>query len=128
MKVNRGITFFTILMLLVGTLALSSCSQNIPTPSAEITAQALNGSYLLDGTTTPKFLVVGIERMYPGGAFYGRTNLNSRIVRSSGYLIDVAFHNQWQGGSMDGTYDATTGQITGTIKLGTRTGTFQLQR
>jgi hypothetical protein len=128
MKTRNGLTVFIIVMLLAGVLGLSSCNQNAPMPSAEITAQALNGSYILDGTTTAKFLVVGIERMYPTGAFYGRTNLNGRIVRSGGYWIDTAFHNQWQGGSMDGTYDATTGQITGTIKLGARTGTFQLQR
>jgi hypothetical protein len=126
MKVNRGVTLFVFAMLLAGVLALSSCSQNVPTPSATITAQALTGSYTLDGGRA-QYLAVGIERMYPTRAFYGRTSLNGRIVRSTGYLIDAAFHNQWQGGLMDGTYDATTRLITGTLTLGARTGTFQLQ-
>lgn len=130
MKASRRITLFTLLMLLVGVLALSSCSQNTPTPPAEITVQAaMTGrATLTDGTT--RLLTVSPERGYPGGAWYGRCRIGANIVRCSGYFIsthDPQFHTEWLNGSMDGNYSPDTGQITGTIAIGRKTGTFYLQ-
>ncbi len=91
-----------------------------------MTKQIFSGNYVIDGTTFTQLLAVEIESITSLGTYYGRTDLNGKVVYSRGNWNTILFHNEWQGGAIDGSYSSEAGQITGTIRIGIKTGVFTL--
>jgi hypothetical protein len=91
-----------------------------------MTKQMFSGSYLIDGTAFTQRLAIEIESITSQGAYYGRTDLNSKVVHSKGTWNTRTFHNEWQGGAIDGIVSSDTSHITGVIRIGIKTGSVTL--
>ncbi len=90
-----------------------------------MTKQIFSGTYLIDGTAFTQHLTVEIISITSLGTYQGRTKVNGKTFESKGTWNSRTFHNEWQGGSVDGIV-SSEGDILGVIRIGIMTGSVTL--